>query len=84
MQLKDEIRTAMKEALREHLADNPPCHIICKLTEDDVAFFKRLKLFIDRVSSAVGLAVILAIVGALVWVMKVGIESWRAGTSRIP
>ena len=58
--------------------DGKPCSAVsCRLTDDDVVFFKRFKSAIDSVAKGIGMAVILAIVSGLIWIGKIGLESWR-------
>ena len=73
-----ELRRAVQEALAEHARFNT-CTSACRLTDDDVVFFHRLKNSIDRVATGIGMVIILGIVSAFGFVIKLGVDSWRGG-----
>lgn len=74
--LTDEDVAAIVEAMESKSCSS----LACRLTDDDVVFFKRFKSAIDTVAKGIGMAVILAIVSGLVWIGKLGVEAWRSGS----
>lgn len=70
------VKEAVKAALKEH-AEEHGCLSNCRFTDDDVIFFRRFKRTIDGFAYAIGLSIILGILGAIGWILKVGIEAWR-------
>lgn len=73
-----DIKQAVYEALTDHLQDRG-CHNACRLTDDDVVFFKRFKGTFDGAVRIVGTAVVMGVLGAVAFVIKVGVEAWRRG-----
>ena len=70
------------QAIVEAMSSTTCRAIACRLTDDDVAFFKRFKSTIDTVAKGIGMAIILAFVSAFIWIAKIGIETWRMGGAK--
>lgn len=51
----------------------------CPFSQADIQFIKQFKTNFDKAVFTVGMTVVLAIVGVVGLVIKLGIESWRTG-----
>lgn len=80
MSERDLIKAAVREALAEY-AQLAPCVQACRLTDDDVVFFKRLKNALDKAATGLGMAILLGILAAIGWVIKMGATAWRNGAN---
>ena len=78
MEDKDVIKQAVAEVLAEHLRTTS-CGAACRLDDDDIVFFKRLKKVLDNAAAGIGMAVILGLLSGIIWLVVAGAEVWRTG-----
>lgn len=72
----------LRDLFRDELADaglriDGPEHV--DLAREDFRFLRRLRTGMQGTASKVGWAVILAILGAAIWLFTNGINAWRGG-----
>lgn len=56
-------------------------HKDCPFSDEDVFVFKRFKRRIEGVATAIGMSIILSVVALITYLIKIGIEAWRAGST---
>lgn len=77
-----QIERVVRKAVREEMGDaglrlDDASHQ--DQAREDFRFIRRLRRGVDGVTSKVGWAVILAVLGGIVFVFDLGIKAWRAG-----
>ncbi len=76
-----QLEAMYRKVVREELADiglrvDSPDHQ--EVAREDLRFLRRLRKAIDGTAAKVGLMVIAAVFGGLIWIVTIGIETWRA------
>lgn len=75
---KEELFEALDEYFRSKVYHEHK-EVICPFSQEDVYFIKRFKSTFDRATYAVGITILLGLIGTIGLVFKLGLESWRSG-----
>lgn len=72
--------TQLRHVFREELADaglriDGPEHV--DDAREDFRFLRRARRFMDNTASKVGWVIILAIVSGVIWLLNLGVNTWR-------
>lgn len=72
--------TQLRSVFREELADaglriDGPEHV--DDAREDFRFLRRARRFMDSTASKVGWVIILAIVSGVIWLLNLGVNTWR-------
>jgi hypothetical protein len=75
-----QLEGVVRKAVREEMGDfglrvDGPDHI--DQAREDFRFMRRLRKAVDGVASKVGIAVIMAILGAVLWLVNSGMNFWK-------
>lgn len=75
---EEELEFIIDKAVEKALKIIPSHLETCPLSTDDIVFFKRMKMSIDTTASWLGHGFILMILGGVCYIVKLGIDAWRA------
>lgn len=75
-----QIEGVVRKAVREEMGDfglrvDGPDHV--DEAREDFRFTRRFRKFVEGISSKVGAAVILALVGGAIWLLTAGLNMWK-------
>jgi hypothetical protein len=75
-----QLEGVVRKAVREEMGDfglrvDGPDHV--DKAREDFRFIRKLRTAVDGLASKVGIAVIMAILGAIFWIFNSGLQFWK-------